>query len=356
MKNRNILFLYGRPFAPLYSAAMRMREFFYRVGVLQVTNLDVPVISIGNLTLGGTGKTPVVRLLAGLLKDWGWSPAVISRGYGGVSKERVNIVSTGEQPLLEASFVGDEPRFLAESLEGVAILTGAVRKYPAQKAVALGSDVLILDDGFQHLALARTVDLVLFNADTLAGNSRVFPGGDLREPVKALQRCTGFIITGVNDRNRKRAESFAGLLSGRFPGRPVFLAQYRVKTIIKYEVDGKRSALSKENIKGISFYGFSGIAHPENFQQSMEDIGLNVKGFKSFSDHYHYRESDMRRLCRLGEEAGANALITTEKDMVKLHGLSRSMPLYTVGMEAVMDKDFHDYLQSILAVKSPSTR
>jgi len=350
MKNRNALFVYGRPFAPFYGALMRMREIMYRTGLLRVTSLDVPIISVGNLTLGGTGKTPVVQYLARLLKNWGLTPAVISRGYGGSSKEKINIVSDGGRPLLEAAQVGDEPRFLAESLDGIPVLTGAVRRHPAGKAIDMGADVLILDDGFQHIALDRTVDLVLFNADTLAGNSRVFPGGDLREPVKSLHRCDGFIMTGVDARNRERAQRFAELLTARFPGKPVFQAQYRATAVIRYDKNGGHEAAGEEYLRNRSFYGFSGIAHPERFQQTMEDLAIGVKGFRTFPDHHPYKQKDIDALCSLAGDAGATVLITTEKDMVKLHGLHRTMPLCTVRMEAVFDEAFLDFLQEKLAI------
>ena len=177
--NRNFYFGLGRPFSPLYSFAMRVRESWYQKGILNSVSFDVPVISIGNLTMGGTGKTPTVKYLAGLLQERGYRPAIISRGYGGATNERVNIVSDGNAILLDADYVGDEPRMLAEALPDVFVLTGVVRKLPAARAVEMGADVLILDDGFQHLAIQRDVDLVLFHADTLAGNSRVFPGGNV---------------------------------------------------------------------------------------------------------------------------------------------------------------------------------
>jgi len=348
MKDRKALFAYGRPFSPFYAALMKMREFMFKAKMLPVSRLDIPVVSVGNLTLGGTGKTPVVQYLARVLKEWGWTPAIISRGYGGASKERVNIVSAGGNPLLEAGLVGDEPRFLAETLEGIHVLTGKARKYPARKAMEMGCNVLILDDGFQHLALARTIDLVLFNADTLAGNSRVFPGGDLREPVSALRRCDGFVMTGVSDRNRERAHRFADLLSNRFPETPVFLAEYHATEVVECWEDGRMVPMGEDLIKELSFFGFSGIAHPERFRQTLEELGTRVVSFKEFPDHFPYRQKDMDSLCRLADQEGANALITTEKDMVKLHGLARSMSLYIARMEAVLGGDFHGFLRSRL--------
>jgi tetraacyldisaccharide 4'-kinase len=349
MKNRNALFVYGRPFAPFYSALMRMREYLYRTGVLKVNGVSVPVVSVGNLTLGGTGKTPVVQYLAGMLRDRGFTPAVISRGYGGSAREKVNIVSRGGEPLLPAALAGDEPRLLAETLPGTPVLTGAARKYPAARAVEMGADVLILDDGFQHLALARNLDLVLFNADTLAGNSRVFPGGDLREPVKALNRCHGFVMTGVNEGNRERAERFGELLRERFPGRPVFLARYEAAGIVRQRPGGGEDILPVAMAKNIAFYGFSGIAHPERFRQAMTGLGIEARGFRIFRDHYPYAANDMESLGRLAEEAGAGALITTEKDMVKLQGLQASLPVYTLRMQVFFDEPFHEFVLERLA-------
>ena len=162
---RDFYYSLGRPFSPLYSAAMRLREKLYQKNIFKSTAFDVPVISVGNLTLGGTGKTPMVQFLARLLLDNGFRPAIISRGYGGATKERINIVSDGKEIFLDASYVGDEPRMLAESLPGVPVLTGIVRKLPAAEAVRMGANVLLLDDGFQHMAIRRDLDIVLFNTD-----------------------------------------------------------------------------------------------------------------------------------------------------------------------------------------------
>ena len=352
MKDRNVLFAIGRPLSPFYGMLMSLRASMYRRGIFRVTQLEVPVISVGNVTLGGTGKTPIVQYIARLLKGWGWRPAVISRGYGGTSKEKINIVSEGGEPLLNASCIGDEPRLHAEVLDGVAVLTGPARRHPAKKAVQLGADVVVLDDGFQHMALGRTVDLVLFNADKLAGNSRIFPGGDLREPVKALARCDGFIMTGTSERNRERAESFADLLVKRFPGHPVFIATYTPSQVVGYSNDDKLVELAKDQKDDTVFYGFSGIAHPENFEQTLGEMGLNVAGFKAFPDHYSYSPEDVHDLGDLAGLSGASALITTEKDMVKLKGLATSIPLYAVRMEAWLDDSFDAFLRERLPGKS----
>lgn len=334
----------GRPFSPFYSALMRCRELCYRSGLLPSTRLQVPVISVGNLTLGGTGKTPVVQAIARMLQEKGLKPAVISRGYRGGATGRVNIVSNGSQLLLEADDAGDEPRLLAETLPGVPVLTGRKRKYPARAALELGADILLLDDGFQHLGLTRTVDLVLFNADSLAGNSRVFPGGDLREPVKALNRCSAFVITNTCDRNRDRAGRFKDLLRSHFPNHPVFLAEYGAENILLYKGDGQFEQKEMDTLEHLSLFAFAGIARPEAFVQTLTDLGLSVSGYKALADHQAYSDAALADLLLSAGQSGATALITTEKDMVKLKKYDGSLPLYVLRMGARFDSDFTDFL------------
>ncbi|HDO29593.1 MAG TPA: tetraacyldisaccharide 4'-kinase [Desulfobacteraceae bacterium] len=352
MKKRNIMFAVGRFFSPLYSLLMLLRETMYSHHLFSVTRLGVPVISVGNLTLGGTGKTPMVQYIARILQAQGRKPAIISRGYGGSTREKVNVVSAGEEPLLDAGFIGDEPRLLAETLPGVLVLTGVSRKFPAARAVELGADVLILDDGFQHLALGRDLDLVLFNADTLAGNSRVFPGGDLREPTRALRRCHGFVLTGTCEANRDRAQRFAGLLRHRFPGRPVFFAQYQVDCLVQLMADGQVQAAAGLLPGEEPCFGFSGIARPESFQQTLAALGIKTAGFCSLPDHFRYRGAGIKDLVRQAEQCGAGALITTEKDLVKLRRHAVSLPLYAVRMKVVPDRDFDRFVLDGLAAMS----
>jgi len=191
--SRKNLYLLGRPFSPLYSTVMMLRASLYDRHFFRRYKLEAPVISIGNLTMGGTGKTPVVSHLATFLQGQGYRPAIISRGYGGEAGNRVNVVSDGKTIYLDAKQAGDEPRLLAETLPGIPVLTGIVRVLPCRHAIhAMGCNILLLDDGFQHLAVDRDINIVLFSAATLAGNSRVFPGGDLREPVSALRRADVF--------------------------------------------------------------------------------------------------------------------------------------------------------------------
>ena len=217
------LFFIGRPLNPLYSAVMKIRETLYKKKIIKSYSFPVPVISVGNLVMGGTGKTPIVRHLSELLKEKGYSPAVISRGYGGKSKQRVNVVSDGTKVYLAPTDAGDEPYMLARALKNIPVLTGTRRCFPCDYAINnFKTNVLLLDDGFQHLSVQRNLDIVLFDATALAGNSRVFPGGELREPVSALERCHVFLITGVSADNKSSAVKFQSLLNEKFPNKPVF--------------------------------------------------------------------------------------------------------------------------------------
>ncbi|MCI5157754.1 MAG: tetraacyldisaccharide 4'-kinase [Candidatus Electrothrix sp. AUS1_2] len=337
----NFYYGLGRPFSPLYSAAMRLREHFYQKGAFKSTAFEVPVISVGNLTLGGTGKTPMVQYLARLLLQHGCRPAIISRGYGGATKERINIVSDGKEILLGADYVGDEPRMLAETLPGVFVLTGIVRKLPAAEAVKMGADVLLLDDGFQHLAIRRDLDIVLFNTDKLAGNSRVFPGGDLREPITALHRCHAFVLTGTDERNQERAEKFKKLLNSKFPDKPVFFSRYQVNGLVLQQADGKKRPVHPEELADQRCFAFCGIARPAGFKQTLKTLNITPKAFCGLPDHFAYAAKTVRRLIADAQRIDATCFLCTEKDLVKLRNVDLTLPLYGVVMEARPEEKFN---------------
>lgn len=342
-------FALGRPFSPIYSLAMRLREHLYRRGVLRSYRLGVPVVSVGNLTMGGSGKTPMVQFLARQLQRHGLRPAIVSRGYGGAATGKVNVVSDGATLLLDAREAGDEPRLLAETLPGVPVLTGIVRRLPAQRAVEMGADVLLLDDGFQHLQIVRDVDLVLFNTDRLAGNSRVFPGGDLREPVAALNRATGFVMTGVDDSNRERATRFADLLRARFPRIAIAYTEYRVEGLVALDSRGTVAPLPAELIEQAQCFGFCGIAQPESFRQTLVAGGIELAGFLPLGDHQPYTATLVDNLLAKAHQAGATCLLTTEKDLVKLVPFvpALSLPLYGLRMQVEAEESF---VRNLLAV------
>ncbi|MBU0944504.1 MAG: tetraacyldisaccharide 4'-kinase [Proteobacteria bacterium] len=344
--NFSTLFFLGRPFSPLYSAVMKARETLYRKGLKRCYHLSVPIISVGNLTMGGTGKTPMIAHLASQLSKKGFRPAIISRGYGGAAGNKVNVVSDGKTLFLDAAAAGDEPCFLAKALPGIPVLTGIVRVLPCRHAIdQLGCNILLLDDGFQHLSVHRDLDLVLFSGSKLAGNSRVFPGGDLREPVSALKRCHGFILTGITETNRNRCIQFSELLQQRFPQKPVFFSSYQPVGTTELGSD-KIDTLSS---LPTSLYGFSGIAQPELFRKSLEENNLSLSGFMALKDHQPYNPLLLKKINNQAAKSGASALITTEKDLIKLQKSSFQLPCFALKMEVRPEPSFEAFINEKVA-------
>jgi tetraacyldisaccharide 4'-kinase len=293
--------------------------------------------------MGGTGKTPMAVYVARRLLAAGYKPAIVSRGYGGKAREAINLVSDGNHCLLDAVQAGDEPRLMAESLPGVIVVTGVKRAVAAEYAVEkLGAEVIILDDGFQHLALRRDLDLVLFKAPVFLGNGRVFPGGKLREPVAALARADAFVITGLDRRNREAAADFKKFLEEKFPDKPVFMAEYRFKSILNQagESAGKEILARK-------LYGFCGLAEPGGFLRTIGAQGGSLFGFAVFPDHHPYTAADLDKLVEAAGAFGCDGLLTTEKDMVKLKDLPCRLPVYALRVELDLPAAFNDLLPAI---------
>ena len=348
--NLDLLFFLGRPLSPLYGLAMKVRENLYARGLFHRHSLPVPIISVGNLVLGGTGKTPAVRYLAEFLQAHGYRPAIISRGYHGKARGNVNIVSDADGILLSPEQAGDEPYMLARSLPGVPVLTGKRRIRPSLWAVEkLHADILILDDGFQHLAVKRDIDLVLFDGSVLAGNSRIFPGGVLRESVSGLHRCTAFLLTGITDQNRKKAELFANLLQNRFVDKPVFYS-----SIGRYELKDPSNAATGEDVASLNkiFFGFCGIANPARFEESLKSLGIQHAGFMALSDHIDYSQSLVDDICARARAARATHLVTTEKDYVKIERLRVSLPLEILEIRSVQERAFDEFILESLRPRS----
>lgn len=354
LPDKKLLFLLGLPFSPIYASLMKIRALFYRIGLLRSEQFKVPVISVGNLTMGGTGKTPLVIFLAQYYQKRRFKPAVVSRGYRAKSTGVCNIVSDGQQILLTPVLSGDEPALIARATSGVVVATGKKRRRVSRQVIEhYGCDLLILDDGFQHLAVKRDFDLVLFDVITFAGNSRVFPGGDLRESTLALNRADAFAISGIDQSTEARAEQLQALLEQRYPDIPV----YRVYR----ELSGFKRWLKRPNkpIESIPINGkdlpqsllcFCAIANPQRFQSSLKQAGLIIETVIPFPDHYSYQPADMSQLEATLTATGCHGYITTEKDLVKLSpALFPRAPLYTASLRLIPDQALLNHLESALS-------
>ena len=265
----------------LYRAVVQTRSLLFRVGMFQTYRLDCPVISIGNITVGGTGKTPTVMLLASILQAKGFKPAILSRGYGGKNRAPVTVVSDGRRLLAAPEEAGDEPCMMATLLETIPVLTGRKRFLTGQCAInTLGADILVLDDAFQHQQLARDINIVLLNANTPFGNGFLLPRGPLREPAQALRRADAVILTDV-DSDAKKIRDRVQQFQTDFPGLPVLTASYQPRDLIR----NAKELMPVTSLRDKKVFAFCGIANPESFRRALESAGANNASLMSFPDH-----------------------------------------------------------------------
>ncbi len=324
-----------------YRGAVAARNRLYDRGILRQEKLPCPVVSVGNLTVGGTGKTPTVILLAAMLREKGYRPAVLSRGYGGSARAGVTIVSDGKRILTGWRQSGDEPILIAGAAPGVPVLTGPKRILTGRAAVErFGADVLILDDAFQHRALHRDLDIVMLDAARPFGNGYLLPRGPLREPQEALRRAHLLVRTG----GAEMAAPPEGV-----PPLPVFRGVHRPRGLVDAATGHMEPLVA---LRGTKVLGFAGIGFPEAFRQSLTALGAEVVAFQPFPDHHPYTLPDLEALRRQAGENGAGRLITTEKDGVRLADFPDflvGVSLLRIGMDITPAEPFAELIFSRVA-------
>lgn len=301
--------------------------------------LPRPVVSIGNLIWGGAGKTPLVAALAGHLRDGGHRVCILSRGYGRKDHE-VRVVSQGDGPLLGPAVAGDEPVLLAGGLPGVAVVVGPDRAAAGRQALERLSptpDLFVLDDGFSHLRLARDLDLLAFPAADPWGGDRLPPAGRLREPLVAARHADAALLT-----DSPGPDAVATLrrgLAGRGFGGPVFGSTTRVRSA--RTVDGHEVSHSA------AVFLVSGIARPERFEELVHRQGFQIRGRLRFRDHEEYGPTVLREIADAYKASGADLLLTTSKDRVKLFG-HLDAPLAELPIQAEPEEAFWSWLDGRL--------
>ena len=298
-----------------------MRNFCYDSGLFSSYQSVLPVISIGNLSAGGTGKTPVVDWLVKEFQKQGKRPAIVSRGYGGSFSGAVGIVSSGDGILMTAAECGDEPYLLAKRNPDCPVII-AKKRINGIKALeqAKMADLIILDDGFQHRAVKRDVDLVLLDSNHPLGNGWPLPAGNLREFPKALKRADFLLMT------RAKTQNYPDLMGVR----PY--SSFHQLSDVAVSLDGQTQSVNQ--LKNLKLLAFAGIANPANFFVSLENSGLSLQKTFSFADHAAYQSQTLEQLKRATQ--GIDALITTEKDAVKLSADMFELPCYYVSMDIII--------------------
>ena len=301
--------------AVLYGLVVRIRLCGYRRGWFASSRLSCPVVSVGNLTVGGTGKTPMVILLAEWLQAEGRQVAILSRGYKRTGIDSQLLVSDGTKLLASPSQSGDEPFLMARRCPRAVVAVGSDR-------VALGRwvldqfpvDCILLDDGFQHVSLQRNVDLVLLDATDATGLDAMLPAGRLREPLNGLARATAVVITRADSKDeveaiRRRLQSIPGPIPD--PVEVVFRPESLVSVLTE-------EPMRLDGYRGEKAWLVSGIGNSGSFRRSAASSGVVVAGETIFQDHHDYCAEEISRIKSQAQEVGADLVLTTEKDASKL--------------------------------------
>jgi tetraacyldisaccharide 4'-kinase len=309
-RNRYLRFLF-LPFTSIYYILITVRNKCYNKNIFKSHKFPVPVISTGNITTGGTGKTPFTIYLAGKLKSRYQKIAVVSRGYHRKSKGLI-VVSDGKGNTGSVEQCGDEPVLIAKKLPDAVVIVSENRVKGVARAVNdFSCDLVLLDDAFQHRRIYRDCDIVLINKKAPLFSDFMIPAGNLREPLSQLKRADVIIFTNA-DNNIENDDS--NLLNKYYSG-PVFTCRYSTESYIGMKSDEKYSI---EDLKGKPVIAFCGIAEPQLFKQLLLKQGIEIKDMHIFPDHYSYTESDIEKISNKAGELKCDFVITTEKDLVKV--------------------------------------
>lgn len=307
-----------------------LRNLLFDLGVLKVHKLSCPVISVGNLVVGGTGKTPMVVWLARFLTAEGWRVGVVSRGYGGRRSRGVLIVSDGKNILAGSGFTSDEPQLLARRLPGIPVLCSAKRVMAGKAAVEkFQCNVVILDDGFQHRYLARDLDVVMLDCRNPFGNGYLLPRGILRERIAALARAQALVLSRFDD-SEQAAKNHEDLIR-RWPDKTIATAVHRPVRIFA-AADQKERPLN--SIKGARLAAFAGIGRPDEFFKSVHNLGAKLVYTTALPDHHLLTAELLAALVQEASGLEPELWLTTEKDWVRVpETLPEGMELWVVAVE-----------------------
>jgi tetraacyldisaccharide 4'-kinase len=347
----------------VFSVVVQARLWLYRNRILHDQPLGCLVVVVGNLTVGGTGKTPVVEMFARALRDRGRKVAILSRGYKSkaapiwkkawyaithTQEPPPRVVSDGQSVLLDSEVAGDEPYMLARNLPGVVVLVDKNRvKSGAYAIKRFGCDTLVLDDGFQYLALKGRLNLLLVDKTNPFGNGRLLPRGILREPVKHLSRANYIFLTKSDGR---RDADLEALIARHKPGSELIECAHRPRYLQRLDA-GSGLPAPREDLawlRGRRVFAFSGIATPESFEKFLRDFGALLVGRERFLDHYRYTAEDLAELYDAAEREQAECLITTEKDSVRIADPAGSpLPVYYLRLEIEVLRGAADFDEAV---------
>ena len=328
----------------LFSLGVNLKLLAYRSGLLKQKKIDCYVISLGNITVGGTGKTPTAQRLARQIREMGYKVVILNRGYRAKWKGKVGIVSDGTQLYMDASEAGDEAFMLAKHLPEVPVLIGPERAITGAYAIEhFGAEVAILDDGYQHWQLDRDMDILLVDAVNVFGNGHMLPRGTLREPVTHIDRAQVCLLTKVDQASEQSRAYIKGMISKYNKEALIVESIHQPRCLIK--LDDWFQNISSEGVpvsklKGKKVMALSAIGNPASFEQTIAGIGAVVVESLRFPDHHDYTVRELLDVVNQAHQMDAEAIIITEKDAVKIPQLPKAdferrytLPIYVICVE-----------------------
>lgn len=346
-------------FSIVYGIGVKCRLAMYKYGISRRHKLNCRVISLGNITVGGTGKTPTAQQLASIIRDMGYRVVILNRGYRAGWKGQVGLVSDGRKIYMTVNEAGDEAYLLAKNLPGVPVVIGKDRAVTGKYAVEqLKADVVILDDGFQHWKLVRDLDIVLIDTLNVFGNNFLLPRGTLREPLTNLKRANAYLLTKVDQSTDSARDTIRAVLSKYNHTAPVVESTHSPKCFFEIEDWYKRglrcSRIDLDTVKGRKVLAFSAIGNPSSFEQTITDVGAGSIESVRYPDHHNYSMAEMQSIMQKAVDSGACALITTEKDAVKIPAefihSDRPLPVYILSIELSFTDGFDGLMDIITKV------
>lgn len=344
-----------RIFSVLYGLGVRITLYLYKYGVLEQHRLDCQVISLGNITVGGTGKTPTAQRLATIIQEMGYRVVILNRGYRAGWNGQVGLVSDGNKIFMTVTEAGDEAYLLAKSLPGIPVVIGRNRIITGEYAVnKLKAEVIILDDGYQHWQLARDLDIVLIDASNMFGNKFLLPRGTLREPLSNLDRAQTFLLTKVDQSSDDARDMIHGTLARYNDKALVVESIHQPKCFVEIEewYKGLRiNNVALETIRNQKVIALSAIGNPSSFEQTILDIGVAEVCGVRYADHHDYTMAEMQDITQQGIDEQAYAIITTEKDAVKIPAefihSDRKIPLYVLSISVHFTEGYEGFMKLI---------
>jgi len=338
-------------FSRLYGAMTRARNSFYEKSVFKSYSLGVLTVSVGNITVGGTGKTPLVAVIAEVLAKKGEKVCILTRGYGRENPKKRVLVSDSEKILTDARQAGDEPFELARKLTGEAVVVADANRVSAGSWALekFGITAFILDDAFQHRKVRRDLDVVCIDATNPFGNGRTLPSGILREPLENLKRADAIVITRAN--LTKDVSNLKSQISKYNRTCPIFVAENKISGLIRLEEfpANAQKLLSPTDYRRLTAdnsLAFCALGNPNSFFEQLRQEKFELVSTQKFPDHHSYTQKDIEKLVAQADESGAKVLLTTAKDAVKLKDLKFEVPCFVVESAMVFDgeNDFRDWL------------